>query len=563
LRIAASSALTVLNNHDSGPGSLRDTIAAAQSGDTIVFAPSLRHSTITLTSGELGISKDLAVKGLGANWLAISGNHASRIFDLSAGVSLTVAGLTLTEGFADGVNGDDVTGGGGGAILNQGGSLTLAHDLFTSNQAFPHGGAVANYPTSTFQATDCTFLGNQTVGKPGSDWVEGGAIWDSGGPGDPNSGVTGTVIGCTFIANQAIGGNGGVSTNDHALIGSALGGALHNDGASTLTVENSTFIGNQAIGGNGASAGLNVGLFGIDVGAGGAITNDEGKLLVVRGCTFADNQARGGSNASSTDSSFGVLGDGRGGALSTNGGAMTLTDNTFFGNEARGGNNNTGGSGALLVGVGDGGAIVSDAFGGVFGSPQSLTIDHCTFANNQAVGGFGNASNTAGVFVGDGIGGGFENFNGATATIRNSTFDHNQAIGSQGVAGGNGSDGLGGAVANQLGSTVSLSNCTVVHNRAVGGEGEDGGNGLGGGLYNDGSTASGVSSVTVTGSTITHNRADGGAGSEGGSAGLGIGGGVYFASGGSVCLDRYTVSNIDGNTASTSNDDAFGDFTIC
>jgi hypothetical protein len=29
------------------------------------------------------------------------------------------------------------------------------------------------------------------------------------------------------------------------------------------------------------------------------------------------------------------------------------------------------------------------------------------------------------------------------------------------------------------------------------------------------------------------------------------------------CLDQFTVSNIDGNTASTSNDDIFGSYTIC
>ena len=41
---------------------------------------------------------------------------------------------------------------------------------------------------------------------------------------------------------------------------------------------------------------------------------------------------------------------------------------------------------------------------------------------------------------------------------------------------------------------------------------------------------------------------------SGGSAGLGIGG-VYFASGGTVCLDASTVAAITGNTASTSNNE--------
>src|SRR5205807_2047036 len=109
------STLTVLNNLDRGPGSLRAEIAAASSGDTIVFAHSLAHETITLTSGELAVTTSLDIEGPGATTLAISGNAAGRILDLSAGVSLTVAGLTLTDGWADGVNGDDATGGGGGA----------------------------------------------------------------------------------------------------------------------------------------------------------------------------------------------------------------------------------------------------------------------------------------------------------------------------------------------------------------------------------------------------------------------------------------------------------------
>src|ERR1700704_4478419 len=51
------STLTVLNNLDSGPGSLRAEIAAAQSGDQIVFAKSVHE--ITLTSGQLVINKNL------------------------------------------------------------------------------------------------------------------------------------------------------------------------------------------------------------------------------------------------------------------------------------------------------------------------------------------------------------------------------------------------------------------------------------------------------------------------------------------------------------------------
>ena len=63
------STLTVLNNLDSGAGSLRDTIAAASSGDTATVAHALAGRTITLTSGELAVTKSLDIEGLGANEL--------------------------------------------------------------------------------------------------------------------------------------------------------------------------------------------------------------------------------------------------------------------------------------------------------------------------------------------------------------------------------------------------------------------------------------------------------------------------------------------------------------
>src|SRR5260370_24675236 len=87
---ALPSALTVMNNADSGDSSLRAMLAQASSGDTITFAPSLAGQTITLTSGELAIDKSLDIEGLGADQLTVSGNDASRVFDISGG------GLTVT-----------------------------------------------------------------------------------------------------------------------------------------------------------------------------------------------------------------------------------------------------------------------------------------------------------------------------------------------------------------------------------------------------------------------------------------------------------------------------------
>src|SRR5437763_5082772 len=54
--------LTVTNLLDSGAGSLRGQIAAAASGDTVNFASGL-SGTITLSSGELAIARNLTISG--------------------------------------------------------------------------------------------------------------------------------------------------------------------------------------------------------------------------------------------------------------------------------------------------------------------------------------------------------------------------------------------------------------------------------------------------------------------------------------------------------------------
>src|SRR5204863_4268000 len=57
------STLTVTSANDSGAGSLRDAIAAAQSGDTIAFDAGLAGQAISLTGGELAINKSLTIHG--------------------------------------------------------------------------------------------------------------------------------------------------------------------------------------------------------------------------------------------------------------------------------------------------------------------------------------------------------------------------------------------------------------------------------------------------------------------------------------------------------------------
>src|SRR5262249_26900449 len=64
------STLTVTNPLDSGPGSLRDILGAAQNGDRIDFAPNLSGQTLTL-GNYLTVARSVAILGPGANPLTI------------------------------------------------------------------------------------------------------------------------------------------------------------------------------------------------------------------------------------------------------------------------------------------------------------------------------------------------------------------------------------------------------------------------------------------------------------------------------------------------------------
>jgi hypothetical protein len=273
------STVTVTNAADSGDGSLRAVIAAAQSGDQIVFDPSLQGQTITLTSGQLALTKSLDIEGPGADLLAVSGNHANRVFSISGGVTVTLAGLTITDGRAAGATG-------GGGILNVGSTLTLAHDVLSHNQALGapgtivRGGGIFNMSAATLTVTDSLFVDNQAVGATGANGVGGGianlssqltvssstfvgnqalggtdgGTGNGGGIAHQGAGASANVSHSTFIANQAHGGDGGVLSATRTTLGNGDGGAiLAISNFATLTVESSTFTGNQAIGGNGGS----------------------------------------------------------------------------------------------------------------------------------------------------------------------------------------------------------------------------------------------------------------------------------------------------------------------
>jgi hypothetical protein len=275
------STLTVTTPADSGTGSLRNVIATADSGDTIVFSPTLFSSTqtssstkkgkgksppppppppantITLTSGQLALTKNLTIQGLGADQLTISGNYSSRVFDVAQGATVTLSGMTITKGFLQTA---------GGGILNNG-TLTITNSTIAGNGA-AYGGGVYN-------AGGTLNVGNSALGGNYADGVAGGGIYNAGGTvavsnsslrnnqslyggGIYNNGGTMTITNSTLSNNYAHydynvrGGYGGgiynnagaVTLSNSIISGNAafVAGGIYNAAAGTVTVTNSTSI---------------------------------------------------------------------------------------------------------------------------------------------------------------------------------------------------------------------------------------------------------------------------------------------------------------------------------
>ncbi len=201
---------------------LRYAVTNAQNGDAITFANSLSGDTITLSS-TLTISQSVTITGLGAANLAISGNHANKVFDVASGVTASIAYLTIENGHA-------VTGGG---IYNHG-TLTLSNSTLSGNFATSGGGI---YNTGTLMLSNSTLSGN-------SDLYFGGGIHNTGALTLSNSTLSGNS---SSYYGGGMFNSGALTLSNSTLSGNSAfhsGGGIYNNG--TLTLNNSTLSGNSA-----------------------------------------------------------------------------------------------------------------------------------------------------------------------------------------------------------------------------------------------------------------------------------------------------------------------------
>jgi predicted outer membrane repeat protein len=241
---------TVTSLADSGPGSLRQSIAAAAAGATVSFDVGLSGKLIRLTSGPLKITKSLSIDAQAlAGGIAISGDADasgtpstadSRVFEIAAGGhQVVLRRLWIRDGRARSFP-DDV----GGGIFNDGGDLTVVDCTLSGNRAsegsFAGGGAIYNSVGAVLKLRNSTFHGNHAT--------SGGGIYNFQG--------TVTLDNCTFTGNSASPDGGAIYNLQGSIVaghttisGNAadFGGGIFN--GDTLQLENSIVAGNTATGG--------------------------------------------------------------------------------------------------------------------------------------------------------------------------------------------------------------------------------------------------------------------------------------------------------------------------
>jgi CSLREA domain-containing protein len=218
---------------------LREAIAAAQSGDRITFKSNL-IGTIGLTAGVLLVDKSLTIDGLGADQLTVSGQGASLVFQIGDVDSVVVAlsGLTITGGTS--------TLSGGGMVIKRPARLVLVGSLVTGNSTSGSGGGI--YSEGSLTVVGSTIAANKGPGGGGGIFAPDGKL---------------TVIRSTISGNSAsstsYGGGGIFSDCSTAWCGpttirsstitqneaSSWGGGLAL-GASATTMSNTIVAGNRS-----------------------------------------------------------------------------------------------------------------------------------------------------------------------------------------------------------------------------------------------------------------------------------------------------------------------------
>jgi len=341
--------ITVTNMNDGQPGSLRQALANANDGDTIVFDASVHG--ITVVFGELVVDKSVTISGPDANTFEVSTYGRSRVFHITNGAHVSISGLLIINGQADER---------GAGILNDHSTLTVNNCTILNNSVgYDLGGGICNdgsFGSANLEINHSTVFGNPSGNR-------GGGIYNNGVSGS----ATLTINNSTVRANVAGGAGGGIyndGTQGNATLtinnsilhdnsvtyGGSRGGAIFNEGSegtATVTISDSVLSGNSSSNKGGAiySAGT-----------------EGSETLEINNSTLSGNSTGGSGGGISIDAL---------GFSATD--TLTINNSTLNGNSA-----NTGGG------------ISNSADGLAF---TTVTINNSTLSGNSASGAGGGISN--------------------------------------------------------------------------------------------------------------------------------------------------------------------------
>jgi hypothetical protein len=205
---ASGTTVQVTNCHDSGPGSLRDTLASAASGSIITFSLSC---DIQLNS-TLIISKTLTLSGEGQQ-VILDGQHAVQVLLVPSGVTFTLKTLTIANGTTS-----DLAGG----LVNNGGTVNITNSTVSGNS----GAGIDN--GGTMRITNSTVIGNSSYGifNWGTLSVSSSTVTANSDEGIRNFGMV-SVSNSTVTANSGIGifnGDGLASISNSRVSGNGSDG---------------------------------------------------------------------------------------------------------------------------------------------------------------------------------------------------------------------------------------------------------------------------------------------------------------------------------------------------
>ncbi|MCH8813926.1 MAG: hypothetical protein IH957_02335 [Chloroflexi bacterium] len=383
----------------------------------------------TAAAGDLDITADLTIDGLGPEFTVIDGANLDRVFHVapeSQLINVTISNLTIQEG--------NTTGGGGGILNNA--DLTLDNVVIRSNNATEGAGIHNNddliVTNSTITDNHASFGGgiltSDTLSLSGSTVSNNTA--SQAGAGVRNEAGFAVIANSTISGNDAVGRGGGIdnladldltlstvsgnssesngggvySDDDIDVLESTIenntadgdGGGVHNDGS--LTLDRSTVSENHtggALGGGGIFTGdfgtttaLNSTISGNTADfSGGGLYNDDGTVSLTH-VTIANNTADFDGNGSgdgggifdatnTVDMALSLIAENfdLGAQAPDCSGTIDLTDRNLIGNI----------SGCVLIGEVAGTIIVPNPEIGLLQFHGGPTRTHDLLPNSQAI----------------------------------------------------------------------------------------------------------------------------------------------------------------------------------